>query len=368
MIKISILIFVLGLVQFPAASGCYAASSSEAATKQWDEQRASDPELSTDSGSVGKRSAAWPPYQPAARTIPGELNLAFETETEPLAEALLEQFRKNYPELEARAYNAQLDAVRAWWEVSDAVGLFKLPMTDEERAAFERKYGYPPTMLPVAMSGIAIVVHPENPIVKRGLSLAELDAIFSETRHRGHPEVSLWGDVGLGGEWELRPIYKYRVTEINTLHDLFQRRVMEGGEFKTIATRESTSADVVKRIGGYEAAGGTAASEGNVDAIGFVYVEDLTDGVQAVPISPGDDQPAVFPSAENLETTRYPLRQYTYLYLTEPPDSTREKAQSELVRFVFSQQGQQLLRERNYTPAPRAAVLGKLRSIGVRTE
>lgn len=369
MIKLSIVTVVLSLLQLTAGEVSHAASANDmAATRQQGEQQTSDSQSAQTPASASETSSSWPSYQPAEKTVAGDFDLAFEIETEPLAESLLDSFSEYYSQLNGRAYNIQLDAARKWWEVPDAVGLFKLQMTDKEQAAFQRQHGHPLTMLAIAMSGVAIVVHPDNPIVKRGLTLAELDAIFSETRYRGHPEISLWGDLGLSGEWELRPIYKYRVTETNTLHDFFQQRVLKGGQFKSIATRESTSADVVDRIGGYEAQGSAAASEGNTDAIGFAYLEDVRNTVATVPVSAGDDEPAVFPTAENLEKTLYPLRQYTYLYLTQPPDAMLEGAQLEFVKLVFSQQGQEILKELNYTPAPKAAVLEKLRSIGVQRE
>ncbi|MGC1952846.1 MAG: hypothetical protein WA970_09815, partial [Gammaproteobacteria bacterium] len=184
MIKLSIVTVVLSLLQLTAAGLSHAASANDMApTKQQGERQPSDPQASQAPTSASETSSAWPSYQPAEKAVAGDFNLAFEIETEPLAESLLDDFREYYPQLNGRAYNVQLNAARKWWEVPDAVGLFKLQMTDGERAAFERQQGHPLTMLPVAMSGVAIVVHPDNPIVKRGLTLAELDAIFSETRH-----------------------------------------------------------------------------------------------------------------------------------------------------------------------------------------
>lgn len=361
MIKFSIFTIAWGLLQLAAAQVPHAAPPNEATPiPSPGEQPASDSQVSQTSVAGKGASSTWPSYQPAEKLITGDFHLAFETETERLAESLRDEFREYYPQLDDRAYNVQLDASQVWWEVPEVVGLLRLQMTASERAAFERRHGHSPTPLPVAMSGVAIVVHPDNPIVERGLSLAELDAIFSEARDRGHPEVSLWGDLGLSGEWELRPIYAYRVTETNSLSDFFQQHVLEGGQFKTIVTRESTSDDVIKRIGGYEA--GAAASEGNTDAIGFAYLEELTDTVEEVPISV-DDEPGVFPTAENLQKARYPLRQYTYLYLIQSPDQMKRRAQLEFVHFVFSQQGQQILQDLNYTPVPKVAVLDELEKL-----
>ncbi|GIX08117.1 MAG: hypothetical protein KatS3mg115_2520 [Candidatus Poribacteria bacterium] len=69
-------------------------------------------------------------------------------------------------------------------------------MKNEERDAFEEKYGYKPTEIRVAIDGLAVYVHKDNPL--QGLTLAQVDAIFSKTRKRGYPkDIRVWGELGV---------------------------------------------------------------------------------------------------------------------------------------------------------------------------
>ena len=56
-------------------------------------------------------------------------------------------------------------------------------MKAEEIDAFEKKYGYKPTAIGVAIDALAVYVHKDNPI--KSLTLQQVDAIFSSTRKRG---------------------------------------------------------------------------------------------------------------------------------------------------------------------------------------
>src|SRR5690625_5332743 len=58
-------------------------------------------------------------------------------------------------------------------------------MRDSEVAQFEEAHGYPPTMVRVGIDTIAVFVNRDNPI--EGLTLAQVDAIFSSTRRCGAP-------------------------------------------------------------------------------------------------------------------------------------------------------------------------------------
>src|SRR5690606_19546583 len=74
-------------------------------------------------------------------------------------------------------------------------------MRDGEIQAFEERYGYPPTLVPVAIDVLAVYVHRDNPIA--GLTIPEVDAIFSSTRRCGHPQdITRWGDLDLSGAWK----------------------------------------------------------------------------------------------------------------------------------------------------------------------
>ena len=57
------------------------------------------------------------------------------------------------------------------------LGPMSRAMKQKEIDDFEKKFGYKPTMIRVAVDALAVFVHKDNPI--KGLSLAEVDAMFS---------------------------------------------------------------------------------------------------------------------------------------------------------------------------------------------
>ncbi|HVG02118.1 MAG TPA: substrate-binding domain-containing protein, partial [Nitrospira sp.] len=70
---------------------------------------------------------------------------------------------------------------------------------------FSNSHGHDPLAIPVAVDAVAVYVHRDNPI--EGLTLDQVDAIFSLSRIRGYPaEMRNWGQLGLSGGWQNAPI------------------------------------------------------------------------------------------------------------------------------------------------------------------
>ena len=65
-------------------------------------------------------------------------------------------------------------------EGTATIGPMSREMKPSEIRDFVREHGYPPTVLKVAMDAIAIFVERRNPV--EGLTLEQVDAIFSATR------------------------------------------------------------------------------------------------------------------------------------------------------------------------------------------
>lgn len=77
-------------------------------------------------------------------------------------------------------------------------GPMSRPMKNEEIDKFEKKYGYKPSYVAVAIDALAVFVHKDNPI--KSLTLPQVDAIFSSTRKLGYKEdIVKWGQAGLQG-------------------------------------------------------------------------------------------------------------------------------------------------------------------------
>ena len=76
-------------------------------------------------------------------------------------------------------------AIPALLENKSDFGPMSRKLKTSEIAKFKAKFGYEPTQFRVAVDALAVYIHPDNPLVNGGLSLKQLDAIFSQSRARG---------------------------------------------------------------------------------------------------------------------------------------------------------------------------------------
>src|SRR5262244_2193471 len=166
-----------------------------------------------------------PSWKPGPLTIAPEeeLNLVGADVMDEITLGWVKMFRKAYPRLsvtmEARASGTGGPALTEGRADLAPVGRELLP---PEEKAFVEKFGYKPLAIRVATGSlgslgktatVVVFVDKDNPI--QGLTMAQLDAIYSKTRLRGHPEVKTWGDLGLRGDWAKRPIHLYGLKPVN---------------------------------------------------------------------------------------------------------------------------------------------------------
>src|SRR5919106_1550655 len=117
-----------------------------------------------------------------------------------------EEFKRLYPNVNIQIQGAgSSTAPPALTESTANFGPMSRPMKNAEIEAFEQKHGYKPTGIAVAIDALAVYVHKDNPIP--GLTLPQVDAIFSATRKCGYDEdMEKWGHQGLAGEGKNRAI------------------------------------------------------------------------------------------------------------------------------------------------------------------
>ncbi|MGW8258166.1 MAG: PstS family phosphate ABC transporter substrate-binding protein, partial [Thermoguttaceae bacterium] len=119
-----------------------------------------------------------------------------------------EAFEKAYPNVKVQVKGeGSATAPPALTEGTSQLGPMSRKMKVKELETFERKHGFKPTRFSVALDCLAVFVNKDNPI--KGLSLPQLDGIFSQTHKSGHANITKWGEVGLTGPWQNLPISLY---------------------------------------------------------------------------------------------------------------------------------------------------------------
>jgi phosphate transport system substrate-binding protein len=207
-------------------------------------------------------------------------------------------------------------------------------MKFEEIDAFEKRFGYKPRMISVALDALAVYVHKDNPI--EALTLAQVDAIFSSTRKRGGRDIRRWGDLGLKGEWAKRPISLYGRNSASGTYGFFKDLVLDKGDYKSSVKEQPGSASVVQGI------------ENDLGGIGYSGIGYRTSGVKTVPIAfRGGPIP---PTQKTANSFDYPIARYLYVYINKDPVKGVDSLVEEFIKFVLSKQGQQMVVKDGYYP------------------
>src|SRR5690606_33603554 len=111
------------------------------------------------------------------------------------------------------------------------------------------KYGFKPTAVAVAVDTLAVYVNKDNPI--QGLTLPQVDAIFSKTRRGGYTQnLETWGQAGATGTLASRPISLYGRNSASGTYGFFKDEALFKGDFKDTVKEQPGSASVVNGIAG----------------------------------------------------------------------------------------------------------------------
>jgi phosphate transport system substrate-binding protein len=224
-------------------------------------------------------------------------------------------------------------------------------MKDKEQDEFEARYGYKCQPLASSIDMLAVYVHKDNPI--KGMSLAQVDAIFSKNRKLGHPsDIKTWGDLGLTGEWKNRPISIYGRNSASGTYGYFKEHALGKGDYKDMVKEQPGSSSVVQGV----------ASDRY--AIGYSGIGYMTADVRAVPLAAGSSSTFIPAEAEFAYSGKYPLARYLWIYVNHRPGSQLDALRREFVKFVFSREGQEIVVKDGYYPVPARIAEKQLARIG----
>jgi len=217
------------------------------------------------------------------------------------------------------------------------LGPMSREMKPTESDEFEKKFGYKPTLVKVAIDALAIYVHKDNPIQK--LTLAQADAIFGKQRKLGAAkDITTWGDLGLTGEWAALPISMYGRNSASGTYGFFKDHVLKNGDYKDTVKEQPGSASMVLSV------------TEDRDGVGYSGIGYRTSGVRAVPLAKDDaTEPGTVGSA-SVYANKYPIARYLYVYINKAPNKPLDPLVKEFLTFVLSQQGQQVVVKDGYFP------------------
>lgn len=239
-----------------------------------------------------------------------------------------EGFRRQYPNVKIQVEGkGSSTAPPALIEGTAQLGPMSRTMKATETDKFEAKFGYQPTGYPVAIDALAIFVNKDNPI--KGLSLDQVDAVFSKTRRHGHPQyLATWGQLGLPGDWAAAPMSLYGRNSASGTYGFFKEHALKNGDFKDEVKEQPGSASVVQGV--------TEERYG----IGYSGIGYTSSGVRMVPLAEKAGAPFVEPTMENAKNGSYPLWRYLYVYVNQAPGKPLTPIVREFLNYIYSREGQ----------------------------
>ncbi|UQY36960.1 phosphate ABC transporter substrate-binding protein PstS family protein [Pseudomonas fulva] len=263
-----------------------------------------------------------------------------------------ESYKQSYPNVNIQIQAAgSSTAPPALTEGTANLGPMSRPMKDSEIQAFEQKFGYKPTAVPVAIDALAVFVHKDNPI--KQLTMQQVDAIFSSTRLCGEAkDVKTWGELGLSGEWAAKPIQLFGRNSVSGTYGYFKEEALCKGDFKSNVNEQPGSASVVQSI------------SSTVNAIGYSGIGYRTASVRAVPLvnKKGEVEEA---NETNALSGKYPLARFFYIYVNKAPNKPLSPLDAEFLKLILSKQGQDVVVKDGYIPLPLKVVEKTRKELGL---
>ncbi|MFI3187031.1 MAG: phosphate ABC transporter substrate-binding protein PstS family protein [Methylococcaceae bacterium] len=286
--------------------------------------------------------AGVPEYQKASG-ISGNLSSVGSDTLANLMTLWAEEFNRAYPNVNIQIQAAgSSTAPPALTEGTSNLGPMSREMKDDELQAFEDKYGYKPTAIPVAIDALAVLVNKDNPV--KGLTMEQVDGIFSSTNKcGGEKSIETWGDAGVAA-WGSKSIQLYGRNSVSGTYGYFKEHALCKGDFKNNVNEQPGSASVVQSV------------TSSVNGIGYSGMGYTTSGVKMVPLAKKGSTTFVEATPENAVAGTYPLTRYLYVYVNKKPNQPLSPLDNEFIKMVLSKTGQQVVIKDGYIPLPAKVV------------
>ncbi len=217
------------------------------------------------------------------------------------------------------------------------VGPMSRAMKPTEIDEFEKKFGYAPTQIRVAVDALALYVNKDNPIDK--LTIPEVDAIFSKTRRCGAAAgIDTWGQLGLGGDWSSRPISLYGRNSASGTYGYFKKNALCKGDYRDTVKEQPGSASVVQGVAE------------DLQGIGYSGIGYRTSGVKTLSLAKKTGGEYVTTDPQSVLSGKYPLARFLYVYINKAPDRPLAPLVREFLEYVLSSEGQHVVVKDGYLP------------------
>jgi phosphate transport system substrate-binding protein len=180
-----------------------------------------------------------------------------------------------------------------------------------------------PTEYRVALDGVTIYVHADNPL--KELSVEQLMLIFTG-------KVRDWKQVG-GPD---APITVYSRENNSGTYEFFKEHVLQGRDFSARAQTMPGTAAVLQAV---------AKDKNSIGYGGAAYGA----GAKHLAIRKDERSPAIEPNEETVVNGTYPIWRYLYMYVNPALDKGEV---ANYLNWIRSDEGQKVVKDVGYFPLP----------------
>jgi len=194
------------------------------------------------------------------------------------------------------------------------------PLTSEERERIKKAWGKEPKEVKIALDGITIYVHPENPI--KEISLEQLKSIYTG-------KVKSWKDFG----WEDRPIIVYTRENNSGTYVFFKEHVLDNEDYTNRAQSLPGTGAVVDAV---------SKEKYSIGYGGVAYSK----GVKILPVKTDNKSKAYLPTEVNIRKGLYPISRALYMYTCNYDDPDVKS----FIDWILTPDGQKIVSKVGYFP------------------
>jgi len=193
-------------------------------------------------------------------------------------------------------------------------------LTSEERERIKKAWGKEPKEVKIALDGITIYVHPENPI--KEISLEQLKSIYTG-------KVKSWKDFG----WEDRPIIVYTRENNSGTYVFFKEHVLDNEDYTNRAQSLPGTGAVVDAV---------SKEKYSIGYGGVAYSK----GVKILPVKTDNKSKAYLPTEANIRKGLYPISRALYMYTCNYDDPDVKS----FIDWILTPDGQKIVSKVGYFP------------------
>jgi len=234
------------------------------------------------------------------------ISIAGSTTVQPISDGLAEAFMKKYDINVTIQGGGSGTGIKMVGEGTIDIGASSREIKEDEKEKYNIK------IYPIAIDGLAIIVHPSNKI--ENLTMEQLKRIFAG-------EIENWKEIG----GEDKDIVVVTRAEGSGTRDFFEKKVMEDVSLTRKAMQKPSNGAV------------KATVAGNENTIGYIGAGYIDDYVKAVRIE------GIYPDPGNIRSGKYELSRKLY-YMTKKESEDVKK----FMDFVLSDEGQNIVEEKGF--------------------